>query len=103
MNVFKYCLVRLAGISYSNIKLLECPGSVDFLKQIFKAEEQKKMLTEQLCNELYTLINKITDKKSQQRLLILKRDIYNGRLRYDEDFNWLKDSPTNGIFLLLQQ
>lgn len=80
MKLFPNVLIRVGGAPFDNI---ECLGNGNVSSALYASisEKEKQRDSERtaISDELYTLINSLSDPREQNILLNLRRDIFNGK------------------------
>lgn len=80
LKIFPYALVRYAAMPFSTLKALQLPGMGSFITQQAQLQKTLQQQQQTLCDQLYAAIQAQEDHKQRQRLLQLKREVYNGKL-----------------------
>ncbi|RXM38412.1 hypothetical protein BOQ62_17775 [Chryseobacterium sp. CH21] len=79
LNILPYIFTRFAALPVQSLNTLVIPDAQHQLETWQKITELQKISNENLCDQLYLLIEKSTDNLQQKQLLNLKRSIYNSR------------------------
>jgi hypothetical protein len=79
-RIFPYILTRYASLPFSTLLNWQLPGISAYtaaMEQLLVSISQQK---DALCDLLFTAIRETADNKERQRLLQLKRDVFNGKV-----------------------
>ena len=79
LNILPYIFTRFAALPVKRLNTLIIPDTHHQLNTWQKITDFHKTCNENLCSQLYTLIEKSSDNPEQKRLLNLKRSVYNNR------------------------
>lgn len=79
LNILPYIFTRFAALPVKRLNTLIIPDTHHQLNTWQKITDFHKICNENLCSQLYTLIEKSSDNLEQKRLLNLKRSVYNNR------------------------
>jgi lantibiotic biosynthesis protein len=88
MNLFPDVLVRTSGGPFRKLQQLSLETAVAISGRIHEEKKKRDVLKQQVSDQLYTLINSLEDKKEQNFLLNLRRDIFNNRKVKPDVFNY---------------
>ena len=79
MDIFPYSLVRLGGESFEQWAKMNTEVVTQEVAAIISLKENKKDQKEQLCDELFSFIEQLSNAANQNVLQNLRRDIFNDR------------------------
>jgi len=80
LKIFPYILTRYASLPFSTLASWQLTGIRAYTKAADQLQAAIQQQKEALCDLLFTAISQQTDNKERQRLLQLKRDIFNGKV-----------------------
>jgi hypothetical protein len=80
LKIFPYILARYASLPFSTLAAWQLSGISAYLKTMDQLQASIQQQKDALCDLLFTAISEQTDNKERQRLLQLKRDIFNGKV-----------------------
>ena len=69
-------VVRLAGLPVDVLKEIDSPATIALTEQYLERKHQLHSLSTLICDELYEWVPNLTDKKTRQAVIRLKRQIY---------------------------
>ncbi|HEY0611264.1 MAG TPA: lantibiotic dehydratase, partial [Chitinophaga sp.] len=79
-KIFPYVLARYASLPFSTLSDWQLTGASAHTKAIDQLQAAILQQKDALCELLFIAISQQTDNKERQRLLQLKRDIFNGKV-----------------------
>ncbi|PIF46307.1 lantibiotic biosynthesis dehydratase-like protein [Chryseobacterium sp. 52] len=79
LTILPYLFTRFAGLPVESLNALRIPEIEDQWHQWQMSVEHDKNCNDDLCTELYTLIQQSSDDQERKLLLNLKRSVYNRR------------------------
>lgn len=85
IKIFPYSLVRYAGMDHRTFEAFKLKGSTELLQKNQHIIREKARLKLLLCDGLYDLITTQTDDRFRQRLINLKRQVYNDKKITSQD------------------
>ncbi|HEY1163818.1 MAG TPA: lantibiotic dehydratase, partial [Chitinophaga sp.] len=80
LRIFPYILARYASLPFNTLASWQLTGISAYTKAADQLEAAVLQQKDALCNLLFNAISQQTDNKERQRLLQLKRDIFNGKV-----------------------
>jgi len=80
LKIFPYILARYASLPFNTLACWQLTGINAYVKAADQLQAAILQQKEALCDLLFTAISQQTDNKERQRLLQLKRDIFNGKV-----------------------
>jgi hypothetical protein len=79
LQIFPYILARYASLPFSILAQWQLPGVNEHLTAMEQLRTSLQNQREALVEQLFTAIKEQSDNKERQRLLQIKRDIFNGK------------------------
>lgn len=79
-KIFPYVLARYASLPFSTLHTLQLPGISAYTKAMEQLQVAILGEKDALCDLLFIAIKEQEDNKERQRLLQLKRDVFNGKI-----------------------
>lgn len=79
-RIFPYILTRYASLPFSTLRHWQLPGINAYMAAMEQLQSSIPRQQDLLCNLLFSIIKGTEDNKERQRLLQLKRDIFNGKV-----------------------
>lgn len=95
IEIFPHSLVRYAGMDYRKFNGFKLVGATEILEKQQQFLSEKAKLKLLICDKLYDLITAQTDEGCRQKLINLKRQVYN-----DKKIAVEKLEELAGLFLL---
>jgi len=80
LKIFPYALVRYAAMPFHALDTLCMPGIAEHITATGQLEAALLQQREALCNQLFTAVKAAQDHQQRQRLLQLKRNVFNGKM-----------------------
>lgn len=78
-TIFPYVLARYASLPFGILDTLRLPGIDEHIMAMEQLEASLLLERAACCDQLFTAIKEEPDNKKRQRLIQLKRDIFNGK------------------------
>ncbi|WP_343521687.1 lantibiotic dehydratase [Pedobacter sp.] len=97
LQIFPYSLVRYAGLHHQLFNDLKLKDTENLLGSLNKLTDEKEALKNMFCDALYPVINGQTDDKVRQKLINLKRQVFNDKKIDHEYISHLPDPVKNKL------
>ncbi|MCA9936299.1 MAG: lantibiotic dehydratase [Anaerolineales bacterium] len=78
-QLFPHTLVRVGGAPFTHLERLKAATSADIARQIAICQQQQQALKPDISKALYTIIGQASLPDIRQRLIQLRRDLFNDR------------------------
>lgn len=96
IEVFPYALLRIAGGPFGRLQELELVSAKERLEQVRQLKKEMSLLKDSVCEAIYGCITRAPN-QVQNKLLNLKRNIFNDRKWSMEQVNGLSQYLTPGL------
>ncbi len=97
LQIFPYSLVRYAGLHHQLFNDLKLRDTENLLKSLGKLINEKELLKNSFCDELYPIITEQKDNKVRQQLINLKRQVFNDKTVNKECVSYLPETLRNDL------
>ncbi|GAA0550985.1 lantibiotic dehydratase [Chitinophaga japonensis] len=102
LQIFPYALVRYASMPFRELDTLHMPGISTHITATSQLNAQLQQQRDALCDQLFTTVQAAEDHKERQRLLQLKRNIYNGKIPAGATAMWIAQDKDPALHAALQ-
>lgn len=79
MILFPHTMIRISGGAFDNLETIQLRESPRLADDIIKLKKERGVLKQHICEGLFALLPSLSDPRTQQLLLNLRRDIFNER------------------------